>query len=465
MAKMVNKYDMELFTVFDQDYLYSVNSSEFIGITPLTKKLCENVNMTLEGQVPQEIYENYSEDQVKRSVHFVKEMFKKGYIPRPTFYKAMDFKYSEYILRLVPTRRCNLNCKYCFSADKTGSKDMSVDTAVKAIDYFVNRFATPKAKLQVDLSGAGEVLLRKDFIEAVNAYILKLKRGKGVNIFASLVSNGMLLTKEMSNYLKGQEILYGVSMDGDPEETELMRKGLDYDTLVQNIQDIENTDFFGIAATVSGKNYNIKAIFEKLYSYGVANAISIKPVRAKPDDFEAINENNIEEVKKAYDEFALWMLERAIGNDKKRMDTLMRGEDFFARFLKNTLHKRKVLYRCSAGFNNIAVDHEGNILLCSTGVNSRDFIIGDIEEGITPWKKQTLRTALADNIPKCSACWARYSCGGECFAQGHLVHGDFTQPYAIMCQLKQHLIKLAIYFWRNLYFNNKEMVDYLEANY
>ena len=74
----------------------------------------------------------------------------------------------------------------------------------------------------------------------------------------------MLLTKDVSKLLKENNILYGVSLDGNKIASEQNRLGLDYDLVSKNIVDIENKQFFGLASTYSGNNHNFVEIFKTL---------------------------------------------------------------------------------------------------------------------------------------------------------------------------------------------------------
>ena len=60
------------------------------------------------------------------------------------------------ILRI--TNRCNLACKYCYAQTEIQKReDMSLETAIKAIDMMAKR----GGRLKVQFTG-GEPLLRKD---------------------------------------------------------------------------------------------------------------------------------------------------------------------------------------------------------------------------------------------------------------------------------------------------------------
>ena len=223
----------------------------------------------------------------------LKEFTENGVISPVTTHEKGEIFYNDYYLKLVQSTRCNLNCSYCF-AKKDKSYDMSVETAKKAILFFLDKFVPDnKRRYIIDLTGSGEPLLRLDFILEVNDFVQKIKEERKINIFCQLATNGMLLTKEVSSLLKKNCILFGVSLDGDKEISEKNRTGLKYDVVSKNISDMENKDFFGLAATYSGNNYDFIKIFKSLYAFN-PEVVGMKPVRLLETDENSINESNIE---------------------------------------------------------------------------------------------------------------------------------------------------------------------------
>ena len=72
-------------------------------------------------------------------------------------------------LILKITNKCNLNCIYCYNADKNEIKDMDFKTAKNSIDYILSDDAD---KLKIQFTG-GEPLLNFDLIEKVIKYCNK----------------------------------------------------------------------------------------------------------------------------------------------------------------------------------------------------------------------------------------------------------------------------------------------------
>ena len=366
---------------------------------------------------------------------------------------------NTYILKLIPTLRCNLHCSYCFSKKKTSDFDMSVETAKSAIDFFLNHFQLLKnCTYVVDLSGAGEPLLRLDFILEVNKYVKEIENTKKIHIFCQLVTNGMLLTPEISKIIQESGIIFGISLDGNKNSSE-NRKGIDYALVERNINAIKYKDFFGLAATYDGKNNDIVSIFKSLNRFK-PSVIGIKPVRQNSFHNKAINEDNIEKVLFSYKKFAEYLFYELTKENYSVWQRFINGEDYFARFLKIMLRKTKVKYRCAAGINSFAVDSKGNILICPVFIGIQKYNLGTITEGFYSEKLNKIQAIFADNIEKCKNCWAKNACAGECFNVSFINSGNLNTPNKTMCKLKKYLIQLSMYFWTALKTNNPVLYRY-----
>lgn len=84
----------------------------------------------------------------------------------------------QFTLCLHPSRKCNLNCKYCFKdSEYLGNEELSFQVAKDAIDFLVDIYAPGASKYVVDLSGSGEPLLQFGLIREIVEYC-KQKRNE-----------------------------------------------------------------------------------------------------------------------------------------------------------------------------------------------------------------------------------------------------------------------------------------------
>lgn len=460
LIENIGGLDCAVFTLFGQSFLYSANTLTYFPITNCAKDLLLCKSYFENESADNVILRKYSYREIELTISKLKEFKQNQVLALPSFRTPENLLFGDYYLKLVPTRRCNLHCNYCF-ADKTGKDtDMSLDVAKKAINYFVFSFVPKNAKRYIiDLTGAGEPLLRLDFILEVNRYVQEIKRQQKINIFCQLATNGMLLTPDVSRELKDNMILFGVSLDGDKKSSISARRGLDYDVVKRNVQLVDDKQFFGLAATYSNSNHNFIHIFKTLNAF-CPGAIGMKPVRLPESCKESINSDNIESIKHSYNKFMFWMYKQLSIGNAALFHTFMSGEDYFAKFLKTVIRPFRLFYRCSAGLNSFAVDMTGNILICPAFIMNPDGVIGSIDSGIDSVKLNFLRECYADKISYCKRCWARYVCAGECFSVGYMNHREFVKPATSMCHLKKHLIQLSVYFWTILRYEHPDIYSH-----
>lgn len=457
--KQLKNSDAVVFSVMGQSFLFSANTLTYFPLTECAKDILLSSdweNCGIIENISKSVLKRYGQKEIEKTCSKLAEFKENGVLSPITKHEKGEIYYGDYYLKLVQSTRCNLHCSYCF-ARKDKKFDMSFETAKKAILFFLDSFVPDdKRRYIIDLTGSGEPLLRLDFILKVNDFVLKLKKERGINIFCQFASNGMLLTKDVSSLLKKKCILFGVSLDGEKEISEKNRTGLKYDIVAKNIVDMENKDFFGIAATYSGDNHDFIQIFKTLFKFK-PEVVGMKPVRLSENNENSINTKNIEDVKDSYDRFAKWLYKQLIGGRKDIFDALMKSEDYFARFLKVTIRPFRLYYRCSAGVNSFAVDSNENIIICPAFIGREEGIIGNLKSGFDEKKKHKLENLYADKIKYCKNCWARYTCAGECFSVGFNDSKKIEKPTPTMCDLKKYLIQLSVWFWTRLRFEREEI--------
>lgn len=455
--KQIDGKDCVVFTLFGQSFLYSANSVTYFPITECARKLFLNSAFKKNGELKKSAENKYSETEVKKTKQKVEEFYKNDIVSPPKEHPFYNLTFGDYTLKLVSTLRCNLHCKYCFADKKSSEFDMSFETAKKAIDYFLDNFCPKDAsRYIIDLTGSGEPLLRLGWIFQVNDYVLKIKKERKINIFCQFATNGMLLSPETSKKLKEKCILFGVSLDGEKEACEKARCGLDYDKVSENINRMENKDFFGLAATYSGENHNLVKIFKALSKFN-PEVVGMKPVRLPLSDKNSVNLENISLYKKSYDIFVKWLYRELLSGNEFYWQKFIRSEDFFNRFLKIMARPMRIFYRCSSGLCSIAVDAKENIIICPAFIGQNNERLGTLDSGIPEEVRRKFESYYADKIDSCKNCWARYACAGECFAVGYSNYGKLTQPNPAMCELKKYLIQLAVFFWSSLRYERPEL--------
>ena len=123
-------------------------------------------------------------------------------------------KENRFTPTICVTQKCNLNCIYCYQ--KHDSRNMSLETAKKCIDYIFENIPERYHAVEIDFIG-GEPLLCFDLLTQVYDYV----NSKNVNIpyvfFAT--TNGTVLDDEMKKWFTERKdtFVLGLSLDGTPE--------------------------------------------------------------------------------------------------------------------------------------------------------------------------------------------------------------------------------------------------------
>ena len=140
-------------------------------------------------------------------------------------------------MTLSLTHRCNLACRYCYAA-KTEKPDMSLDTAIAALDWGISM--TPEGE-QLDIGFfGGEPLLCTELISDICDYLRIAKRHHNRRIELSITTNGTLLDKAALAFLSKENIAVCVSIDGPKEVHDAFRQNAEgkgsFDTVFENLK-------------------------------------------------------------------------------------------------------------------------------------------------------------------------------------------------------------------------------------
>ncbi len=149
------------------------------------------------------------------------------------------------LLTLQVTQQCNLRCAYCafsgiYEKNRTHSgKRMSLETAKKAIDFFLDR-STEKPEITIGFYG-GEPLLEFDLIQKTVTYAKSKTEGRKIQF--NMTTNGTLLSQPVVDYLVEEGFNIAISLDGSKEEHDTNRKFANgqgsFDVIIRNIKNIK----------------------------------------------------------------------------------------------------------------------------------------------------------------------------------------------------------------------------------
>lgn len=341
---------------------------------------------------------------------------------------------------------CNLNCSYCFASQGRYSGEravMSFETGKQALDFLIAN-SGERRNLEVDFFG-GEPLMNFEVVKQLVAYARSVEKEAGKNFRFTLTTNGMLIDDDVIDFANKEMSNVVLSLDGRKEVHDRYR--VDY--LGRGSWDRIVPKFQKLVQARGGKNYYMRGTFthanpdflediKVMLDLGF-DELSMEPVVCAPNDPSALNESDLEIVKKQYEELAELM-------KKRRAE----GRPFTFYHYMIDLSGGPCIYKrisgCGSGTEYMAVTPWGDLYPCHQFVGDEKFKLGNIWEGVTNHEMQEeFRGCNVYARPECADCWAKLYCSGGCAANAYHATGTIRGVYKSGCELFRKRMECAIY--------------------
>jgi len=336
---------------------------------------------------------------------------------------------------LILTTDCNLACPYCYTNSKINPVYLDASVAIAILESEI----PPDKRLYLQYFG-GEPTLNFDCIQAVTEFT----KSRHPDLFIYITTNGVM-PEEVLNYLVKQRVGFYLSLDGTKEFNDRFRFMRD---------------------TGKGTFDQVMQTLRKLLEHHI-------PVKIR----STVTENNLDNMT----DFAREMFDQGAGlihfcpkidiGRGANIGQEMSDEDFQDSFIRNLeavldLAKAKaakvitpaslVIGRPLTPYckilqtaNKILITPEGKRTLCygtqdEYHPESRHFICADYssEKGVLIPRSGATENILAkyqENIPYCSACFARFMCQGGCMAENLALTGNMSEFSDRWCQMQKKL--------------------------
>ena len=361
---------------------------------------------------------------------------------------AIDYKNNSKVVKalcLHVAHTCNLNCSYCFASQGKYHGDralMSFEVGKRAFDFLIENSGT-RRNLEVDFFG-GEPSLNFDVVKQLVEYARSIEKEKGKNFRFTLTTNGVLVDDDVIDFANRECENVVLSLDGRKEIHDRFR--VDYagngsfDRIVPK--------FRKLVEARGGKNYYMRGTFthanpdflediKVMLDLGF-NELSMEPVVCAPGDPSELTPEDMEIVKKQYEDLAFLMLEK----DKE-------GKPFTFYHYMIDLTGGPCIYKrisgCGSGTEYMAVTPWGDLYPCHQYVGEEKFKLGNIWDGVTNTEAQCeFASCNVYAHPECRDCWARLYCSGGCAANAYHSTGSVTGVYKSGCELFKKRMECAI---------------------
>ncbi|HZK42890.1 MAG TPA: thioether cross-link-forming SCIFF peptide maturase [Syntrophomonadaceae bacterium] len=340
---------------------------------------------------------------------------------------------------------CNMKCKYCFASQGNfGMNPSLMPYAIgqQALDFLVKESGTIK-NLEVDFFG-GEPLLNFEVVKELVKYGRKIEAKTDKKFNFTLTTNGLLLNKEIMDFIIAEEISIILSLDGRPEINDQNRVLNDgsgtYELILPKIKEMVSKDpiSYYIRGTFTRDNLNFSQDLVHMVELGF-NSISLEPA-VGPELDESIKTEDLPHVLKEYEKLTDVLL-----------DYHKSGQQIHFFHYNLNLQRGPCLAKrhtgCSAGVEYLAVTPEGDIYPCHQLVGEDKYIMGNVSSAAVLDKD--IRHIFTHNTLSekeiCQHCWARNFCGGGCHVNNLKANGDIKKPDEISCNMHKKRIEGAIF--------------------
>lgn len=426
-----------------------VASGTLLSVDRMTYDILDDYKLADKAAIVAKWQNRYDLNELAEAVDEIAELEAGGMLYAKDDYDPMVYQNYDLIksMCLNVAHDCNLRCAYCFASqgDFNGDRDlMPLEVGKKAFDFLVTQ-SKNRHNLEVDFFG-GEPLMNFQVVKNLVAYGRSLEKEYNKRFNFTMTTNAVLLNDENMRWIDDNMNNVVFSLDGRKAVNDHMRKtvsgGGSFDVIIENIKKM------AALREASGKEYYVRGTYTKnnldfgkdvefLAKQGF-RSVSVEPVVTDETKNYAILEGDVDRIKAEYDRLALAYLDK----EAKGLDYL------FYHFMVN-LDAGPCVYKrisgCGAGRDYVAVTPQGTIYPCHQFVGNADFIMGNVDEGITnPQIKETFMGANLLKKEACRECWCRYFCGGGCHANAWNFNHTVMEPYDVSCEIEKRRVENAL---------------------
>ena len=329
---------------------------------------------------------------------------------------------------LLPTDGCNLRCRYCFENLPISHKPrmMSAETAVRSIDLFFELSSLNDERTIIFYGG--EPLLNEQVVRGAVSYVRQVEAKKRINL--SIVTNGILLSPEISRFFAENGVTVSVSLDGERRTHDSVRQtraGFETFELAKRgyLTAKDAGCKMGISFTISSANVarlkeNVAYLYEELNPSGFGFNFLIdlpgyKNSQSVPIEYATIK----------YIEAFKFLREKGVLEDRA-----MRK---IKPFVKEYVH----LKDCGGVGNQIVVAPDGRIGPCHAFLQQEKYFYASITKPEDVLDNPTFMewsSRYPLNMHQCISCEALGICGGGCPYQAYISKGSIWELDERMCR-------------------------------
>jgi uncharacterized protein len=332
--------------------------------------------------------------------------------------------YAGFHLVVFLTDECNCRCRYCYLA-KADRRTASAFTPARVGEAmaFLRKRASLGAVLRVTFHG-GEPLMR---FPAMRHFVREADdlRDCFSDLSFGLYTNGTIVTEEIARFLDDHRFEVEVSADGAPEAHDRNRVSAagrpTFRRMAEGARRLLGMPHLRVSASavVTRQNLDLAGIVRNLQDLGFERVI-LRYAGGAP--FEPTAED-LPAVADAEGKLAAYLAASLADGSGPTVSP-------HAETLEMLLGGDPRLYACRAGRSAFFAGGDGAVYPCLESSSNPAWKLGSLSDDIVP---DTAFVRPVTEIEECSACWARFLCGGPCPARSMKDGLDHRTPSPLMC--------------------------------
>ncbi len=430
-----SRYNVVIDKSKESVYLFNSYTGAFSELTnELYKKIYTNTNITSdvdffdtlleEGFIVPTLQNEYN----KIIAHEKESMFKQN---------------SETVTDVIAlTLKCNMNCEYCFEAKANKNSSINIEMIPKIISFIKNQITTnPNLKNFGIQWFGGEPMLAYNYILQICDEIKPFCEKKDITFGSSIITNGLMLTKERANEMVNRCNLKSVqiTLDGTKENYCKIKKVApsSYEQVITNIADICSlSKSINLAIRLNASKTNIddlKSVVDILFSkLNLQNKLTVYLAEIKDytNCFQSDCTTNFKfgEYEIIKNDFYNY-LKNKYGYYKERIVSKTRFSSSFCRLI------------CAS---NALIGPNGELYKCDHCIGNNEAIIGNVADGY--YYNDTYESYCGiHHFDKCKSCDIFPLCLSGCRSQQIIFQEDAVDckglKLSLINVLKNHYVK------------------------
>lgn len=267
-------------------------------------------------------------------------------------------------------------------------------------------------------------------------------------ISMSFMTNGTHVTDEYIAFMKSilMDTIY-VSIDGPQSIHDANRKYFDskgsYNDVISGVEKLRQNGLNVIASVVITPEYpELDKIVDYLISIGFEK-ISFNLARGKTKITQFTKDSIdilLNSIRRMFNSFF-----NGFVNGKVSKELLAIKDTMIFLAIKKIYYGNYVTSRCTWG-KELIIDSEGNLYHCNSTIGYKEDLLGHYKDSKT--REDLLKTPNVQDYTRCSNCYAKYLCGGTCYAE--IIYGN-KQNEDTECYFRKELINENMKLYAKLY--------------